>query len=738
VVTDHLTALHNHRYFHERLGEECRRASRARSTVGLLIYDIDNFKRSNDTYGHLAGDQILQGVASLSRECCRSEDVLCRVGGEEFAVILPGATLADARVVAERIRAAIEGMTFLTGEPITVSVGVAEGPLHASSPRELMTCADLALLEAKACGKNQVCVYAVLDQDASVQDSTPAAPEVAAPEGRQPAGHGGTQARLAAFAARGELRSAAQLRMLQSLSAKLNRLNDVRQIGQSVTAELRTLIDYHTCRVYLLQPDGDTLLPIAFRGAASEYAGETYEGLIVKLGEGVTGHVAQTGEPWYAPDANHDPHAVDIPGTPALEESLLAVPMIYNDRVIGVVVLAKLGIDQFDAEDISLLQALAASAAIAIENARLLQLEREAAAESTALLGLSQALTNVSDVGGVLEESLRTIPSMLRCREVSAWIRDPRTGAIHLMKHAGWDERLAAQLDQHVIPAEMAERFRLSVDRVFVLPAEVVAQLPLEFRVLEEVRETLVAPIRWEPDGQGAIVAVAPDPASRFSEDDVRFAQGIADITSLALGNARRFDELERAYVSTVEALANALEAQDEYTSDHAHALAEMTMAVGTYLGMDGDRLKTLELGALFHDIGKIGVPSEIIRKPGPLTSAERREMNRHPEIGEQILAPVPFLQPIRPIVRACHERWDGKGYPDGLAGEEIPLEARMIFVCDAYHAMTSARPYRNALPERAAIRRLHLASGKQFDPDVVEVFVSLRRAAPFDLHHHA
>ena len=111
--------------------------------------------------------------------------------------------------------------------------------------------------------------------------------------------------------------------------------------------------------------------------------------------------------------------------------------------------------------------------------------------------------------------------------------------------------------------------------------------------------------------------------------------------------------------------------------------------------------------------------------------------MNLHPEIGEQILAPVPFLQPIRPIIRACHERWDGKGYPDGLAGEDIPLEARIVFVCDAFHAMTTNRPYRDALPESEAIRRMKLSSGTQFDPRVVEAFVKLHREDRIHFHRH-
>jgi HD-GYP domain-containing protein (c-di-GMP phosphodiesterase class II) len=153
-------------------------------------------------------------------------------------------------------------------------------------------------------------------------------------------------------------------------------------------------------------------------------------------------------------------------------------------------------------------------------------------------------------------------------------------------------------------------------------------------------------------------------------------------------------------------------------------------------MGIEGDRLKRLELGALFHDIGKIGVPSEVIRKPAPLNAAERRLMNLHPEIGEEILAPVPFLQPIRPIVRACHERWDGGGYPDGLHRDNIPLEARIIFVCDAFHAMTSDRPYRSALPEDEAIARLQRAAGTQFDPDVVGSFVRLHADGKIEYTH--
>jgi diguanylate cyclase (GGDEF)-like protein len=708
VVTDHLTALFNHRYFHERLAEELRRAHRRHTSVSLLIYDIDDFKRVNDTYGHLVGDQVLQGVATVSRETCRLEDIICRIGGEEFAVILPGYSLAEARTVAERLNQGISMVTFPTVGRITVSVGVAEGPLQASGPRDLIACADLAMLEAKTFGKDRVSVYGEPNGD---------------------------EREATILTARSELRSAAQLRMLQSLSAKLNRLNDVRQIGEVITDELRSLVDYHNCRVHLLDAAGKTLVPIAFRGTLSEYQGETFDALLTDVGEGITGRVALTGQSYYTPNANDDPYAVVIPGTPELDESIVTVPLRYGERVIGTVALSKLGVDQFDEEDIRLLEALASNAAVAFENASLLQKEREAAETSGALLHLSQALTSESETSGVLEAVVGAIPSMVSCSRVGAWLRDKDTGKFKVVRHQGYRAESAAKIERMEVLLEMASALAGEAKGPFVLPQEAIPKLPAEYRLGGEVVDVLIAPMRWDPDGAGMLVVSAPAPGSAFSERDLRLARGIADITSLALGNAGRFVQLEEAYVSTVEALANALEAKDDYTEDHCRALAELSTAVGGELGLEGDRLKVLELAALFHDIGKIGVPSEIIRKPGPLTAAERKEMNRHPEVGEQILAPVPFLQPVRPIIRASHERWDGAGYPDGLAGEDIPVESRIVFVCDAFHAMTTDRPYRAALPESEAIRRLKLSAGTQFDPNVVKTFVRLHNQGKVHFH---
>jgi HD-GYP domain-containing protein (c-di-GMP phosphodiesterase class II) len=218
------------------------------------------------------------------------------------------------------------------------------------------------------------------------------------------------------------------------------------------------------------------------------------------------------------------------------------------------------------------------------------------------------------------------------------------------------------------------------------------------------------------------VLSLALDRDESLDARQLDLLAGIAAQAKLAITNALSFESLERTFLSTVEALANALEAKDEYTSSHARWIRDMAVRVGEALDLDSDTLKRVELGALFHDIGKIGIPLEILTRPGPLTDEETAVIETHPELGERILAPIEQLEHVRPIIRACHERYDGNGYPDGLSGDEIPLEARIIFVCDAFHAMTTTRPYREALAVEEAQRRLLDGAGSQFDPAIVEV----------------
>ena len=224
-----------------------------------------------------------------------------------------------------------------------------------------------------------------------------------------------------------------------------------------------------------------------------------------------------------------------------------------------------------------------------------------------------------------------------------------------------------------------------------------------------------------------------------FDEPEIALLDAVTKATGHALERAwltkERIDlvaRLEAAWLGTAEALAAALEAKDSYTADHASSIAELASEVGSEFGFDDEALRDLRYAAIFHDIGKIAIPDAILNKPGPLTMGEFEVIKRHPIVGEQILSPVTFLEQVRRIVRHDHERWDGKGYPDGLKGRQIPIGARIVLVVDAFHAMVSDRSYRQGMSEESARLELRANAGSQFDPDVVEAFLRVldRRGA--------
>jgi HD-GYP domain-containing protein (c-di-GMP phosphodiesterase class II) len=185
---------------------------------------------------------------------------------------------------------------------------------------------------------------------------------------------------------------------------------------------------------------------------------------------------------------------------------------------------------------------------------------------------------------------------------------------------------------------------------------------------------------------------------------------------------------LEEAYRATLKALIKALEARDAETHGHSERVVSFSLRLGRELRLDTEQMRSLEFGSLLHDIGKIGVPDAILRKPSPLTEDEWREMRRHPSHGQQILRGIEFLEGAARVVAQHHERFDGTGYPLGLRGEEIDLNARIFAVADAFDAITSDRVYRKGRAYEAALAELVEWAGRQFDPRVVEAF---RRVPP-------
>ncbi|MBV8563211.1 MAG: HD domain-containing protein, partial [Actinobacteria bacterium] len=182
--------------------------------------------------------------------------------------------------------------------------------------------------------------------------------------------------------------------------------------------------------------------------------------------------------------------------------------------------------------------------------------------------------------------------------------------------------------------------------------------------------------------------------------------------------------ELSSAYRGTALLLGDVIEADDAYTGSHSRDVVSLVLAVADRIGLDPEERRQAEFAALLHDVGKVKIPPEIINKPGPLDDDERALMNTHTILGEEMLHTIGgLLGEVGSVVRSCHERWDGGGYPDGLAGEQIPLGARIIAVCDAFDAMATTRSYREAVGQDEALAELRRCAGGQFDPRVVEAF---------------
>ena len=409
-----------------------------------------------------------------------------------------------------------------------------------------------------------------------------------------------------------------------------------------------------------------------------------------------------------------------IPG-----EAVMVAPMLGDEDAMGAIVVSGPRGDAFDALDLGVLEVVAAHTAVACRNVRLYASMREAAEIAEAMLELGAALAAQVSVGAVAEMLARAVDRLVECAAMSVWLRIG--DRLELAAHIGYTPREANRLGAASMRADEPP-FGANLDsrRVLVLDSSEAEALAACAGVPIYGASYTLVPIGERAGNRAAMIVQRGRRRGPPSSRDERMLLGIADQALLAIDNRSLVDELEESFMATMRSLANALETKDEYTGDHAQALVGMAEEVGRRLELGGLALRDIGVAAALHDVGKIGIPASILDKPGPLTDDEWEVMRRHPELGARIMEPVPALAGARSIVIACHEHWDGSGYPLGLAGDDIPLGARIILACDAFHAMTSDRVYRQAMPVAAAISELRDCAGRHFEPRIVDALVDV------------
>ncbi|NPV70787.1 MAG: HD domain-containing protein [Firmicutes bacterium] len=345
---------------------------------------------------------------------------------------------------------------------------------------------------------------------------------------------------------------------------------------------------------------------------------------------------------------------------------------------------------------------------------------------------LSDLTCRPTSVQGALEGSIDVLMDLLQVKQASIMLLDPLTNELSIRVCRGFPafratnrflragEGIAGQVLLRREPYLATSKERSSSQCNQSLP-EFDAALYIPLVVGHEARGLITLGSVWEK--------------RFFSAAEIKISSALAGYIALALENTRLGSEVSGLSLNFLKSLAMAIDARDSHTRMHSMRVTRYAIMTGMRMGLSQDSIELLRRGALLHDIGKIGLPDNILLKPGKLTTSESEALRRHPEIGAKILGPEPF-QPIVPLVLYHHERYDGNGYPHGLKGTEIPQGARIIAAADAFEAITGDRPYRPALSYEAAARELQQNAGSQFDLEVVNAFMGvlneeIRKPAP-------
>ncbi len=408
--------------------------------------------------------------------------------------------------------------------------------------------------------------------------------------------------------------------------------------------------------------------------------------------------------------------------------NLIIVPLVARGEVLGNInVVNKLEAESFSTEDRDLLAALAGHAAVAIQNAQLYRHQKQIEDRQKLLSQISRYLQQTLEIDLLIPRIFDEVNKAILAEGQTIWLLNTDTGMIYCRFATGPGaeevKKVSVPIGKGIVGATVEKQEPLLIDDALNDPR---VYRPADAKTGFVTRTLMSVPMVLEGKSIGAIQAVNKRGGALFNEEDLDLLLRIADSAALAISNAQLVTELATSYDLTLDALSAALDLRDRETEGHSRRVVEYTARLAIEIGLDNAVIKEFRRGALIHDVGKIGVPDAVLHKPGPLDPEERKIIERHPQAGYDMLAGIPYLTEEVKIVVAHQERWDGQGYPNGLAGEAIPLGARLFAIADTFDALTSDRPYRKGRPYEVARKIIEEEAGKQFDPMAVAAFVAV------------
>jgi len=531
-----------------------------------------------------------------------------------------------------------------------------------------------------------------------------------------------------------------QLETLSSLYAAARKLSQTLDLEALVDDVVRTVVGVfgaHLAFVGRAEPDFTVRLLGLHAGAARLPEGWEMRWDETPAGNGPAGRAVRSGFPVVEPDLRATTALPPARARALLDAGLrtiAAFPLVARERAFGVLGVGSATRGFFTPARVEFFQAYAHLVAAALENARLLAEASRRLEHLQALRDIDAAITGSLDARVTMGIFLDKATTNLGVDAAALLVFNPITQTLEFLAGRGFRsaalQHTRLQLGQGYAGRAALERATVSIPDLRQAPGEFERSRAL----LQE--EGVVAyhavPLVAKGQVKGVLEVFHRGPLAVDGEW-MDFLVTLAGQAAVALDSAAMFETLQRAnaelmlaYDTTLEGWVRTLDLRDKETEGHTQRVTELTLRLARAMGMAEEQLVHVRRGALLHDIGKMGIPDSILLKPGPLTEEEWAIMRKHPVYARELLAPIAYLRPALPIPYCHHERWDGSGYPQGLKGEEIPLEARIFAVVDVWDALTSDRPYRPAWTPERARDYIREQAGTHFDPQVVSAFLTL------------